>query len=147
MRTIGKRFDHDWKVYPTIRSTCNIQLRETQMDDAINNNTLQPSFSGTRKRNASITSDHQADIKRAKKAEYNKRYREKQASLKRDTTKKAEYNKRYREKQASLKKDTSVIKRAKKAEYNKRYREKQASLKDDAPILYRCKCCDKLERG
>ena len=97
------------------------------MDDATNNNTLQPSFSGTRKRNASITSDHQADIKRAKKAEYNKRYREKQASLKKDTT--------------------SDIKRAKKAEYDKRYREKQASLKEDAPILYRCKCCDKLERG
>jgi hypothetical protein len=51
------------------------------MDDATNNNTLQPSFSGTRKRNASITSEHQADIKRAKKAEYNKRYREKQSVL------------------------------------------------------------------
>ena len=55
------------------------------MDDATNNNTLQPSFSGTRKRNASIISDHQADIKRAKKAEYNKWYREKKASLKKDT--------------------------------------------------------------
>ena len=39
------------------------------------------SYSGTRKRNGNITSDHQADIKRAKKAEYNKRYREKQAFL------------------------------------------------------------------
>ena len=28
----------------TIRSTCNIQLRETQMNDATNINTLQPSF-------------------------------------------------------------------------------------------------------
>ena len=55
------------------------------MDDATNNNTLQPSLCGARKRNTSVTSDHQADIKRAKKAEYNKRYREKQASLVKDT--------------------------------------------------------------
>ena len=80
------------------------------MDDTTNNNTLQPGCSGTRKRNVSITSDHQADIKRAKKAEYNKRYREKQALLDKDALKKknVEYIKRYRAKQASLKENTTI---------------------------------------
>jgi len=54
------------------------------MADITQTTTLQPS--GTRQRDASITSDNQVDIKRAKKAEYNKRYREKQKS------KNAEYN-------------------------------------------------------
>ena len=47
------------------------------MADVTQTTILQPSGTQNRKRNTSITSAQQADVKREKKAEYNKRYRDK----------------------------------------------------------------------
>lgn len=56
------------------------------MADVTQTTILQPSGTQNKKRNPSITSAQQVDVKRAKKAEYNKRYRDKKREEQQTTT-------------------------------------------------------------